>query len=112
MNKLTNLNYKDSNFERAEELDAGVYQIQKILFDIKVKEAEECEDEDVTTIGEYIQKYPNIFISAGSKNDEILLTISEKEWKLTVESFEDYEDLVNEDIDKIIKRIVEYIQEQ
>ena len=111
MTKLTNLNYKDSNFERAEELDAAIYQIQEKLFDIKVKEAESCDDEDVTTIGEYIQKYPNIFISAGSKNDEILLTISEKEWEITVKSFEDYEDIVSEDIDKIIKRIVEYIQE-
>lgn len=110
MTKLTNLNYKDSKFERAEELDAAVYQIQEKLFDIKVKEAENWDDEDVTTIGEYIQKYPNIFISAGSKNDEILLTISKTEWELTVESFEDYEDIVNEDIDKIIKEVVKYIE--
>lgn len=111
MTKLTNLNYKDSKFERAEELDAAVYQIQKKIFDIKVKEAEECEDEDVTTIGEYIRKYPNIFISTYNHNDEILLIITENEWELTVKSFEDYEDIVSEDIDKIIKRIVEYIQE-
>lgn len=108
MTKLTNLNYKDSKFERAEELDAAVYQIQEKLFDIKVKEAESWDDEDVTTIGEYIQKYPNIFISAAS--DEILLTISKAEWALDVESFEDYEDIVNEDIDKIIKEVVKYIE--
>ena len=109
MTKLTNLNYKDSKFERAEELDAAVCQIQKKIFDIKVKEAEECEDEDVTTIGEYRRKYPDIFISTYNHNDEILLTISEKEWDLTVKSYEDYEDIISEDIDKIIKEVVKYI---
>lgn len=111
MNKLTNLDYKKSNFERVDELDAIIYQVQNKLFDIKEKESYECKDEDVATIGEYIRKYPNIFISTYNHNDEILLTISEKEWEITVKSFEDYEDIVSEDIDKIIKRIVEYIQE-
>ena len=111
MTKLTNTNYKDSKFERAEELDAIIYQVQNKLFDIKEKESYECKDEDVTTIGEYIRKYPNIFISTYNHNDEILLTISEKEWDLSDKSFEDYEDIGSEDIDKIIKRIVECIKE-
>lgn len=111
MTKLTNLNYKNSKFERAEELEALIYKVQNKLFDIKENEAYECKDEDVTTIGEYIRKYPNIFISTHNHNDEILLTISEKEWDLTVKSFEDYEDIVSEDIDKIIKEVVKYLQE-
>lgn len=112
MTKLTNTNYKDSKFERAEELDAIIYQVQNKLFDIKEKESYECKDEDVTTIGEYIRKYPNIFISTYNHNDEILLTISEKEWEITVKSFEDYESIVDEDIDKIIKEVAKYLQEQ
>lgn len=109
---MTNTNYKDSNFERVDELDAIIYQVQNKLFDIKEKESYECKDEDVATIGEYIRKYPNIFISAYNHNDEILLTISEKEWDLTVKSFEDYESIGGEDIDKIIKEVAKYLQEQ
>jgi hypothetical protein len=107
---ITNTNYKDSKLENLEELDAIIFQIQSKLFDIKAIEAQNCNDADITTVGEYIDKYPDIFISTYNHNDEILLTVSEKCWSLKVKSFEEYEDVTNTDIEKIIQETLNYLK--
>ena len=107
MVKLTNRNFKKSglNLDLLNEVDAAIWQIQSIFHDIKTEESYGCNDDDIKTISQYIKKYPYIFLTVYNHNDKIEITIEEKEWEICIKDYDDYQELINEDLEKILKKV-------
>lgn len=114
MGALTNENFKESglDLDLLNRVDAAIWQVQKIYHEIKTNESYAYNGSDIETVGQYIKKYPEIFLTTYNDNDEITIEIIENAWEIDLRDYDDYQNFVNRDLEKIEKKVNDYLEEQ